>query len=597
MNSQAPTLLDGRRVAMFALAAMTATLQAAEPLNTRSATLDCGLRVVAVQLEHRECTTVQLWFRVGANDDPPDAPGLTAAALCAAIGRDGWKIDRWIAANDVSGSLWCGPSTSLTENLGAAASMLAPWTAAPAHCSPRPDHNPIEVLVAGDYEELVPRESPEKLLVQRIWANAYGRPSATRRKFQLDANTALKERLQRQLEMEFNPANATLLIAASDAPDALLIAAREAFQSLPPASPRRATWKDRPTFRGGFGLGGIAEYDAVAIAWPTPRYANIELATFDVLTHYLANPVDGPLAESRDALNRPPRALRAFAADAGLFVITLPAIPTDPTSPIAACQRLTIESSLTAAAPAFEALAQVAAGPVDLVRLHRARALAEAHVHARREDALLEALHYGLAEMLGGDVRLADYEAPTIAEVRAADLQALARSLLRTTPRIQPILGKPPVPRAPDEGWFWPHMAQSVCRANITPYYTDRIISGPPTHVRLEGRAGSVSLKVAQAPIARAFLAVVGRGPGAWSVPRPIADYASFHGCVQWRGGWLIPREGERTTAIIELLLQPRRLEEHASALLELHLLTPDPVDQVLADLRAININVTAADR
>ena len=564
------------------------------------------MRVVAVQLPHRECATVQLWFHAGFSDDPPDARGLTAAGMHALNVRT-WIEKREafpvysLASQDVCAAVWAGPLNTLSDQIDSAKAMLA---ACSMELPKRSDlyalATPVEILLAEGIDRFgEPRgRVAELVLSAQLWRAAFAPmadgviPPTWREEPQW------RDRVQRQIALAFSPAAATLTITSAEAPEGALQRAADVLRSLPAAAKKPRIWRGRPTFRAGTLPPRLAAVDGLAIAWPTPRFANVELATFDVLSQYLMNEVDGALRFADTG--RKSSSLRAFAADTGLFVLILPnvSVPSFPPSHIAPWMHPSYGWLATRAV--YSALANLASEPPDLARLHRAKALAQASERTRRCDPLLEALDYGYAEVLGGDVHLADFEGATIGEVSAAELQSLARAMSRTPPLVQPLL-RNPVPRI-----------SAVCEENARspspiagcadPSQTIAPLSEIGARYSLRRGDRFAKLQAQCSDRAQAVLRIEFCTALADADTARLSDYATFHGCLidpaSERAAMLILRAPpDRITALIELAFELHSCSSAVARSLEFHLQAPIPADNLLAELRAIGINATAADR
>ncbi len=439
---------------------------------------------------------------------------------------------------------------------------------------------------------------------ERLWRSAFGCAFDYSQPYEQDKEEIHAKRLSQQVSAEFIPANATLIITVPGALESALKAADAMMRKLPAAPPTRKPWRGRPAFRGGFGPVAQGENDGIALAWPTPRFANVELAVFDVLGHYLVNPVDGAIG----IVPVCPPAKRYFSAEVGLFVLQLP--PAIPRSPLSA-PALSFADSLRAAAPVFQALATLASTAPDPIRLHRARAMALAHLRTNREFWMDEATEYGLAHILGGDVHLAEFEAPNIAEVTAADLQSLARALLRTTPLMHPLVGASEA-----------RAASAMRRTkNCLSMYDFKCYVPCETHAdsadcsaacgfSLSGDAQIWRMFVAQSPIDEARIRIEFGAPFDPADLAKLLDYSSYHGQLLFPhfpqafmahpkavGLWTIRGTPERLPAMVEQILKLPPSAAPSSVPPTLRIESPMPPEELVASLRAVNINVTAADR
>lgn len=411
---------------------------APQPLPPRVARLDNGLTVAIVEDRALPLVSVQLWWRAGTRHDPPDAPGLTAAAhaaLRAAVPPYAGDNVRTRAEvlPDACAFATTAHAAALDDllarhaaRLRAAAEPLAARTATGEPAAARGLPPEPQCWIAGDWAgalpEVVVRAAWRALLSDQGDEPGAGEPLTPGAVDAFDTGV-----VERHLARWFGPTNAVLIVVGDvHAPDAL-DRVRRTFDAIP--------WRDTPRAPEPPRLPDERIEQACA-ALPAGNYAAafrtrslgaFENAAIDVLMHRLCNPIDGALASQLGASGYRVAWRRQAWRDTGALVLHLAAEPVDdPSSAPALATRADPQAAL------WSALRAAADAPPSPAELNRARALAGADVRRMLAGFHERALAYGRYEAVAGDLLLVKFAIEQTQQVRAADVQDAARALLES---------------------------------------------------------------------------------------------------------------------------------------------------------------------
>ncbi|RMF75647.1 MAG: hypothetical protein D6744_13185, partial [Planctomycetota bacterium] len=200
------------------------------------------------------------------------------------------------------------------------------------------------------------------------------------------------------------------------------------------ADPPRFERLSRPRSAGAELPAADSGADAVAIVWPAPRWGVFEAAQVDVLMQRLCNPVDGALAASLSDLGVEELEWRRESwRYGGILTLRMRASP---------------QQSGEIATRVEAALRAVASEIPPALAHYRARTLARGALRESLAGFARYARRFGEAEVLGGDVLLAELGDAQLARVTVADVQAAAQQLLDTPRVVAPLRRAPPIAQA-----------------------------------------------------------------------------------------------------------------------------------------------------
>lgn len=376
------------------------------------ARLSNGVQIVVVERRGLGLVSVQLWWAAGAADDPADLPGATAlvAGLIAERGDASGRLAQFGFAPrfehhwDAVGLIADGPASRLTQALAVQAERLRP--------APLPANVDLASTAPRIAARLDPPTDDEIVLLDAAFAgHPYRRPPGT-----IAARAWSRDALEAVRAAVFQPSNATLLIVGDVSAQVALEQAKGLLSELP--------WKDTP--RRAYPTPPVAETitlnlrgDAAALhlMWVTPPEGFVENTAIEVLLAGLCATPDGPLTVQMAGLGLPPptwRILRGRDANAAWLSVAIGSTDVD----IGALGDRVLKTVRAAADTA----------PTPLL-LNRARTTAQLRARLERMGFAAMALALGRAEMIGGDVLLAETTLPRLGQVSASGYEVAAARL------------------------------------------------------------------------------------------------------------------------------------------------------------------------
>jgi zinc protease len=386
--------------------------------------LESGLQVVIVEDHALPLASVQLWYRVGAADDPLGSPGLGAVSRAILEHRDDAAL-RLLAAGVHAESRTlrdaCCFSSVLPPDfldfvLGVEAARLRPLkatstdverglTAAALACADRtadPNHAAMWHLLAALFPEPPYRHPPDFVAASLAGLSA----------------DAVNEHLGRW----FVPANATLFVIGDVSAVRVLEQVRQHFGGLTWTDPPRRAEPARPADE----VVRIARQESaktgITVAWRTPPLGYFDNAALDVLMHRLCNPIDGPLHRRlTDAGCLPPRAKRHAWRRGGVLVLSI--VLRDDAAP---ATESTLDAIENIVMTEIERAADVL--PTEIEH-NRARALTRRDWQTAQERFGARARHMAELEIVASDLMLAEFEIPRIRAVGVDDVRLAAVQL------------------------------------------------------------------------------------------------------------------------------------------------------------------------
>ena len=493
-----------------------------------------GLQVALVEDHTYPLVSVQLWFAVGSADDPPGTPGLCHVARALLEHREDAALRlraggaRFESATlrDACYFASLAPAELLDYvlEIEARRGLPAPPTADAL------DRAVAAARLAPPGSELSGDARVEGPLLEALLPDRAGRfPPGT----VSDSFDVPPERLDEFLQRRFAPAAATLFVIGDFSPPVVRAQVRARFGAWAwRAAPRRAQPEPLPDDEGHATLSTVGPA-GVHIAWRTPRLGAFDNAALDVLMARLCNPVDGTLCQALTAGGfAPPRWNRAAWRDSGALWLASDDPQISPR--LDALERL-----LT------QAIEQAALDRPDEVAHDRARALVRRRRLLDRAAFRDYAFRLAQAQVVGGDLLLAEFEVPQVARVSVADVQRAAALLQASRRRIVRVEVSPAAaesataPRARqaqpvrlDPGAALRLLARSATNAPAP--QTPR--ESPGVEVHALGRGASARLcRLPGAPIAYVATWAVGEAPSAGGVaaswtPSRLMDYLSYRG-------------------------------------------------------------------
>lgn len=385
---------------LLLLAPAVATAQPDELPQFRR--LDNGLLTCAAEDRSLPLVSVQVWYRVGLIDDPPDRPGLTRQVMASRVRaaaptpRAVWR--HWRVDPDAAWFCVIVPANELDSALAEARSILT-GGATPAQT---PQSAPAN-------DDWLPKAARDGLFAGHDYARlARSEQSAV----------AAPADLQRHAEAWFAPANATVFIIGDIATDSALRRAADALGDLPWSAAAARPIRDDAAAHCIL----QTTPQALRLAWTGRGSFGNSAAVQRVLLQALANPLDGPLAGANWRITGETVALRHAFVGTAEFVRSGPA--SEPEK---------LEARLAAA------LDSLAKQPLSEIALNRARAQAGLALRLAHDDFARRCVARAAAEIIEGDILLFDLAPAAVARVGAADVQDAAvrlRSLLPGTPEV-----------------------------------------------------------------------------------------------------------------------------------------------------------------
>lgn len=393
-------------------------------------TLDCGLRVVAIEDRSVPLVSVQLLINAGGDIDPPSQPGLmcaTHALLVNAADADerlrAYALEpRYQVTPDVCGfqtvlpppllpdvlkieadRLDIGDGRALLDAASSAATQPTSQSASTASVATSQSTTTTPATTLAAIIRATRQRHPafqsmidDAALARLMSGMPYARPASKIGEWleRPGADVAIREALTRWV----TPGNCVLVIVGDiSAPQAIALA-REKFARLKWSESPRKPWPEPPaperidlTMPGGTG---------VRMAFLTGGYASFEHAAIRVLAEYFRR--GSPLVSY------------AFIEidryrDAGWMSLA--------------------RSDKTEAEVRAE-LAKIADEGLSVEALLAARGGAVAELRAAGMRFNAHAASYGIAETLGGDAQIASFELARVARASMSDVRMAARYLL-----------------------------------------------------------------------------------------------------------------------------------------------------------------------
>jgi zinc protease len=446
-------------VARFVVVAAVLLLAACSPVE--EVTLENGLKVV-VREDHRAPVVVsQIWYRVGASDEPDGLTGISHVLehmmFKGTAKHPSGEFSRIIAENGGRENAFTGPDyTAYFQQLEKSRLPIAFELEADRmrNLVLDPQEFAKERKVVMEERRLRTDDQPEARAYERFMATAYTTHSYKNPiiGWMRDLEKLTVDDLAAWYRRWYVPNNATLVVVGDVEPEAVIALAREHFGKIPagtvdgttiPAEPPQNEVR-RSTLRAP------AQVPTLLIGFHAPAFSardDWEPYALAVLNGVLDG---GDSARFARELVREQR----IAASAGVGY--------GPTArhPVLFTISATPSAGRTAAALEQAILAQierVQAEPVAAAELDRVKAqVAAGNVYAR-DSVFYQAMQMGMLETVGLDWRLMDRYVERVRAVTAAQVQAVARKYLvksnMTVTVLEPQPGAAPArPAAPMVG-------------------------------------------------------------------------------------------------------------------------------------------------
>jgi len=298
-----------------------------------------GLRVCVVEDHALPLVSVQLWYRAGSADDPPQRVGLCHVTRTVLEHREDAALRARAAGvrfesrtlEDACCYVSVLPAELLDYALAIEAQRMRPLKV-------EPDALQAALAAAARDYGLTPddpQQQTDRTLRAAMFPNhPYGQPPGFVAAPLRDLTPQAVERFAAQW---FTPRNATLFIIGDVSALQVMEAVRTRF-AAPAAGddpPRREPLPSLPEERLELAApvrtppakGGASGTRVLDVAWLTPRLGHFENAALDVLMHRLCNPVDGPLHRRLAELGCTPRWRRETWRDSGMLVLSVDCDP------------------------------------------------------------------------------------------------------------------------------------------------------------------------------------------------------------------------------------------------------------------------------
>ncbi len=393
-----------------------------------AATLANGLRVVVHRDVETPLVAVNVLYRVGSRDDPPQRTGLAHLFEHLMFGGSAHVPDFDEAIQMAGGennAFTNADATNYYDTLPAAHLEVALWLESDRMCCLGLGEEVLEVQRSVVIEEFREANFGEPWgdawhhLLGLAWnAHPYRWPTIGLSEAHLRAIT--RDDARRFYETFYRPSNATLVIAGNVDPDEALRLADTWFGDIasgPPPERRLPVEVPGGPRRGE--VRGHAPVDALFLAWHMPPRDHPDYHTIDLISDLLDN---GPSARLYRRLIKE-KHLASFVdcylsshVGPGLFVIEA--------RPANGVRIETLERALR------EEVERLCAEPVPERELQKVRNKAEATLLFGEIQVLHKALNLAFFDMLG-DVSLIQREHLNYRRVQVEDMRRVARSLFR----------------------------------------------------------------------------------------------------------------------------------------------------------------------
>lgn len=410
----------------------------AEPAQpTHEFTLDNGLKVVVREDHRAPVVTSQLWFKVGASDEPPGKSGLSHALehmlykgsskTCA--GEASAILDKLGASHNAftDKDVTTYYQTLQPHQLGVAFELMADMMST---ATLRTEDFIPELAVIREERRLRTDDSPDAIAHERLLriahpASSYGAPIIG---WMHDLHRLNTEDLRQWYQTRYAPGNATLVIVGDVTPDRIKSLAERYFGVLP-ATPFVA--RGTPLELAEPGERKITLHQAI----PAPRLIlsfNVpSLATAENRREIQALRLLNTLLAGSTSARLPKRLQfsdRLFSATSSEYN---PLYRSDSLFTLTAQLNLQRPESLDQAqARIWELLDELKSTPPDLVELERARTQLIARQIYDRDAIQTQADQLGGLESVGLSWRLMEQDTDELNQVTPADIQHAATTYL-----------------------------------------------------------------------------------------------------------------------------------------------------------------------
>lgn len=383
----------------------------------RQAQLDSGLQLVVMEDRALPLVSIELWYRVGSLDDPPNRTGICEMARdCLDAQSQATRKLQHISQRTASDTLHeacrfralvetprridaTAILRGLLETRSIETTAIRDRIRSPSAPPTAPDPEEAQALAMAVFDghplARVPQQGADRIAAEFLAG------------------------IQDFISTWFVPGNATLIVYGDVDAIAEMERLKLAFQGLPWREPPAREPTTPPTLSSALLPPACARRPGLDLCWGLQRVSMQDDTALDVLGAYLANPVDGLLPQCRW--------LRWSHRDASMVALATDIPPIEdsgyagwlmrPLRYVEACARLRA---------ALEAIANESPDPI---RFHRARAIATAAARARRARFAARAEDFGWAQILYGDGTLAELQFEAASRLRTVEMQGTAHWL------------------------------------------------------------------------------------------------------------------------------------------------------------------------
>lgn len=261
--------------------------------------LDNGLRLLVVEDHKAPLAIFQIWYRVGAMDDPTGLGGIShvlehmmfkgtpkfaSKVLSQAVQKQGGS-DNAFTSNDYTAYYQILPSDRIGMSVEFESDRMRNLILDPAETMSERD-------VVKEERRMRTEDDPESALYELVTGAAfnvhpYGRPVIG---WMSDLDNITPDDLAAHYRANYAPNNAVIVVAGDVDPDAMYAMVREAFGAIEPSAPPRRMRYDEPVQRGErrVWLKKEAELPQVLAAFHAPNFPNPDAYALEVLAAVLS---------------------------------------------------------------------------------------------------------------------------------------------------------------------------------------------------------------------------------------------------------------------------------------------------------------------
>jgi len=399
-----------------------------------------GLKVIIVEEHKAPVATFQVWYRVGAKDEPAGKSGIShllehmmfkgtpkygPSALSKIVQKNG-GTDNAHTTKDYTAYFEILPSDRITLPIELEADRMRNLTL-------DPDETVSERRVVMEERRLRSEDDPQNSLFEEVIAAAfkahpYQRPVIG---WMSDIKSIDKEDLTSYYNIRYSPENAVIIVVGDVNADDMMKHIKSYFDIAPSGGMKKSTTADEPEQKGErrITLRREAELPFIITAYHTPSFPHEDSYALDVLNLVLSGGKSTRLYQSLVYEKKIALGASAdysgFSKDPFLFFFFATVAPGKEVKDVEDALYSEIEKIKTELPAEREVL--------------KAKNQIEASFLMEQDSIYMQAMKYGLFEMLG-DWRLIDKYLEGIRKVTPEDVMSAARKYLTEENRTVGIL-------------------------------------------------------------------------------------------------------------------------------------------------------------